>query len=80
MTEQSRRDFLRQLATGTAYAAPVVATLVAPTSASGQGMNKPSPKDMDMGMDMGIGGDPGMGMAQPRNLPQAPWGKRPPGG
>ena len=72
MTEQNRRDFLKQLATGTIYAAPVVSTLVAPRSASGQGMVKPSPKDM--GMDMG------MGMGQQRNLSKAPWGKRPPGG
>ena len=67
MTDQSRRDFLKRLAMGTVYAAPVVSTLVAPRSASAQGM--------DMGMD-----DPGgMGMAQKRNLPQIPWGKRPPG-
>ena len=78
MTEQSRRDFLKQLATGTVYAAPVVSTLVAPRSASGlvQMMGDPSPKDMGMGMDDGGG----MGMGQQRNLPRAPWGKRPPGG
>jgi len=78
MTEQSRRDFLKQLATGTVYAAPVVSTLVAPRSASGlvQMMGDVSGKNM-MGMD----DDGGMGgMGQQRNLPQAPWGKRPPGG
>ena len=77
MTEQSRRDFLKQLATGTVYAAPVVSTLVAPRSASGlvQMMGDVSGKMM-MGMDDGGA----MGMGQQRNLPQAPWGKRPPGG
>jgi len=36
--------------------------------------------DMDMGMDMGMDDGGGMGMGQQRNLPRAPWGKRPPGG
>ena len=74
MIEQSRRDFLKKLATGTIYAAPVVSTLAAPASASGrQGMGPPSDKG-----NMGMGGG-GMGMGQQRNLPDAPWFKPRPG-
>ena len=37
MSEKNRREFLKQLAKGTAYAAPVVYTLAAPIEVAGQG-------------------------------------------
>jgi hypothetical protein len=77
MTEQSLRDFLKQLATGTVYAAPVVSTLMAPGLASGQGQGVPPSDKTGMAPFDPPGPPP---MAQQRNLPQAPWGKRPPGG
>ncbi len=70
MTDQSRREFLKKLARGSLYTAPVVATLVTPRSVSGSGKGKG-------GMSSGMSG--GMGMGQQRQLPDAPWFKPPPG-
>jgi len=66
MTDQSRREFLKKLARGSLYTAPVVATLVTPRSVSGSGKGKG-------GMSSGMSG--GMGMGQQRQLPDAPWFK-----
>ena len=66
MTDQSRKEFLKKLAQGSIYTAPVVSTLLAPRSVSAQG----SPPGMPPPMS---------GMAQQRNLPDAPWFKPPPG-
>ena len=71
MTDQSRRDFLKNLARGSVYAAPVVLTLLAPRSASAQGGMGSPPAMMDP--------PPMGGMAQQRNLPDAPWFRPPPG-
>jgi len=68
MTDQSRREFLTKLAQGSIYVAPIVATLLAPKSVTGQG---PSQKMMMM-MMMGM-------MAGQQRLPDAPWFKPPPG-
>ena len=70
MTDQSRREFLKKLARGSLYTAPVVATLVTPRSVSA-GSNS--------GMSSGKGGGGGNRMAQQRQLPDAPWFKPPPG-
>jgi hypothetical protein len=67
MTNKSRREFLKKLARGSLYAAPVVATLVTPQSLSAR-----------WGMGSGKGGGMGKGM-QVRQLPDAPWFKPPPG-
>ncbi len=67
MTDQSRREFLKKLARGSLYTAPVVATLVTPRSVSGGGGG------MSSGMSMMSG------MPQQRQLPDAPWFKPPPG-
>ena len=66
MTDQSRKEFLKKLAHGSIYAAPVVSTLLAPPSVNAQGQE--SQKMIMM-----------MGMAQQRNLPDAPWFKPRPG-
>ena len=66
MIDQSRREFLKKLARGSLYAAPVVATLVTPKSVSAGAAA------------MGSGMDP-MAMMQNRQLPDAPWFKPPPG-
>lgn len=69
MTHQSRKEFLKKLAQGSVYAAPVVSTLLAPRSVNAQGQESQA-------MDM-MGGPPPM--AQQRNLPDAPWFKPRPG-
>ena len=70
MTDQSRKEFLKKLAQGSIYAAPVVSTLLTPRSVSAQ----------ESQAMMGAGPPPmGMGGMQERNLPDAPWFKPPPG-
>lgn len=39
MTGESRRDFIKKLAAGAAYTAPVVLTMSAPRDLAGQGMS-----------------------------------------
>ncbi len=88
MTDQSRKEFLKKLAQGSIYAAPVVSTLLAPRPASGGGPGSPMMMMGMGGMGMGMGGmgmggmgmgGMGMGMPQQRNLPDAPWFKPRPG-
>ena len=67
MTDHSRKEFLKKLARGSAYVAPVVSTLLTPRSVSAQ-------QSQVMVM---MGGMPPM---QQRNLPDAPWFKPPPSG
>ncbi len=50
MTHQSRKEFLKKLAQGSVYAAPVVSTLLAPRSVNAQGQESQA-------MDM-MGGPP----------------------
>ena len=66
MTDQSRKEFLKKLAHGSVYAAPVVSTLLEPRSVSGQGQESQMMQMMNP-------------MAQQRNLPDAPWSKPRPG-
>jgi len=70
MAQESRRAFLRKLAKGAAYSAPVVYSMAAPVDLLGQGMSsgKGGGKDMDK--------NPRSGMTQ--GVP--PPGNRPPGG
>lgn len=74
MTDQSRREFLKKLAQGSIYTAPVVSTLLAPPLANGQAL--PS-QMMMMGVEMGMNEMTGRG--SPTGLAQAPWSKPPPG-
>ncbi len=74
MSDRSRREFLKKLARGSVYAAPVVSTLLAPRSAGARVQMGGS----GMGMDGGMAG--GMAGAQQRHLPDAPWFKPPPDG
>jgi proline dehydrogenase len=71
MADQSRRHFLKQLARGSVYAPSVVATLMAPLTASGQGA----------GSQMGMMMNNMMGRVanQENRGPPAPWFKPPPG-
>lgn len=77
MTEQSRREFLRKLARGSVYAAPLVSTLLAPRSANGQA--RPSQMMMMMMMMEMLPMNFMRAGARPQHLPSAPWFKRPPG-
>jgi len=70
MTDHSRKEFLKKLARGSAYVAPVVSTLLTPRSVSAQ--------ESQVMVMMGGGG--GMAGMQVRNLPEAPWFKPPPSG
>ena len=67
MTDHSRKEFLKKLARGSAYVAPVVSTLLTPRSVSAQASQ--------MMMEQ-----PPMGGMAVRNLPDAPWFKPPPSG
>ncbi len=57
MTHQSRKEFLKKLAQGSVYAAPVVSTLLAPRSVNAQGQESQA-------MDM-MGGPPHGPAAEP---------------
>ena len=70
MTQVNRRAFLKKLAKGAVYSAPVVYSMAAPVDLLGQGMS--SGKGMGMGMDKNTMG--GMALAVP------PPGSVPPGG
>ena len=72
MTDQSRKEFLKRLARGSIYVAPVVSTLLTPRSVSAQASQAM--------MGSGNMGQSGMGAMQVRNLPEAPWFKPPPSG
>ncbi|MCZ6915770.1 MAG: hypothetical protein O7I93_03245 [Gemmatimonadetes bacterium] len=63
MRSHDRREFLKKLATGAVYTAPVMVSLAAPPALAGQGM----PSMMDMG------GGGGM------NMPDPVFGPPPPG-
>ena len=69
MTDHSRKEFLKKLARGSAYVAPVVSTLLTPRSVSAQ------ESQVMVMMD-----PPPMGGMATRNLPDAPWFKPPPSG
>ena len=49
MTQENRRAFLRKLAKGAAYSAPVVYSMAAPVDLLGQGMSSGKGGDMKMG-------------------------------
>jgi hypothetical protein len=69
MTEQDRRAFLKQLAKGAVYTAPVVYSLAAPVELIGQGQSSMHKPPMTPGATSGTtqpGGD-------------APWDRPPPG-
>ena len=78
MSQPDRRAFLKAIAKGTVYAAPVVRTLAAPASASGQA--PPSQKMQMMNMGAGMGGMGGMAAPATAGLRVAPWFRPPPGG
>ena len=64
MTTDDRRAFLKKMAKGVAYSAPVVYTMAAPVDLLGQGMS--SGKGMGKGMDMdGEKGMSGMFWTEP---------------
>jgi hypothetical protein len=71
MTQVNRRAFLRKLAKGAAYTAPVVYSMSAPVDLIGQGMSsgKGGGKDMDKAT----------GASQTQFVPPPP-GSVPPGG
>ena len=71
MTDQSRKEFLKKLARGSIYAAPVVSTLLTPRSVSAQASQAM--------MGAGPPGGGNMGGMQEQSLPAAPWSKPPPG-
>jgi len=75
MRGHDRREFIKRLAIGAAYAAPAVYSLTAPSDLAGQGMA--SKHMMDGGGGMMGGGGGMMGMA-PGATP-APWDRPPPG-
>lgn len=70
--QADRREFLLKLARTGVYAAPVIRTLAAPSSVSGQAPL--SQKMMMMNMGMMMGGDAFTPFATDRALPAAPWG------
>jgi hypothetical protein len=74
MTQADRREFLRKLAGGVAYSAPVVYSMAAPmdlVAQSGKGKAEPSAKGKDwMGSSVAV---------PPPSSPPPP-GNRPPGG
>jgi len=73
MAQVDRRAFLRKMAKGAAYSAPVVYSMAAPVELVGQGKSSGKGGDMKMGGGMGGGGG-GMGGG---GLPP---GSVPPGG
>ena len=54
MVNKDRRDFLKRLAKGAVYAAPVVVSMAAPVHLVGQGMGASMMMGMGMGMGMGM--------------------------
>ena len=70
MTQVDRRAFLRKLAKGAAYTAPVVYSMAAPVDLIGQGQSS----GKGGGMDMTKSTTSGMTVSVP------PPGNRPPGG
>lgn len=72
MTQVNRRAFLKKLAKGAAYSAPVVYSMAAPVDLLGQGMSSGKGMGMDMDKDKKTMG--GMTLAVP------PPGSVPPGG
>ena len=70
MTQVNRRAFLRKLAKGAAYSAPVVYSMAAPVDLLGQGVSSDKGKD-GMTPDAAAGGNTS-------TVP--PPGNRPPGG
>jgi len=81
MSSSDRRTFLIRMAKGAMYAAPVVHTLAAPESASGQAPPSQKMAMMNMGGGMGMGMGMGMNNANVGVLGRtAPWFRPPPGG
>ena len=74
MSHTDRRAFLKAIAKGTVYAAPVVRTLAAPASASGQAPPSQKMQMMNMGAGMGMNANATSGVRV------APWFRPPPGG
>lgn len=73
MSSHDRREFLIRMARGAIYAAPVVHTLAAPDSASGQAPPSQKMQMMNMGMGMNNANVGVLGRT-------APWFRPPPGG
>ena len=73
MTQVNRRAFLRKLAKGAAYSAPVVYSMAAPVDLLGQGQSSGKGGGQDMSKSTGSSSS-GMTVTVP------PPGNRPPGG
>ena len=81
MSQEDRRAFLKRLAKGTAYAAPVVLSLAAPLDLVGQGKSSEhkhgstgataSPSGSDLTQQTGIGAPP-PGQQPPPGKPNRP--------
>ena len=70
MSTEDRREFLKQLAKGTAYAAPVVYTLAAPIEVAGQGQGG----SMKQGGGQGGGGSTSSSTSTTSPFPPPPGG------
>ncbi len=80
MTKEDRRAFLRRLAKGAVYAAPVIHSMAAPLEAVGQGKSTSHKHAGKEGHGPWTGsaiGGPGLGGSAPGS--QAPPGSEPPG-
>jgi len=69
-----RREFLLRVATGVAYATPVIRTLAAPPGLTAQASGK-----MDMDMGMLVVQRPEPATPTPTTTSTAPWAKKPGG-
>lgn len=77
MDNESRRRFLKRLAKGTLYSAPVIATMAAPVHLVGQGMSASAKGGMGGGA---VGGGGGGGGHKPAAQFQGPWDTNAPPG
>ncbi len=79
MTRDDRRSFLKTLAAGVVYSAPVVASLAAPAQLLGQGESpsKKCPQNPHCDTSEAAGASQQQ-LRQPAD-PNAPWNQKPPG-
>ncbi len=76
MSQEDRRAFLKMLAKGTAYAAPVVHSLAAPLDLVGQGKSS----EHKHGGQAATASPTGSGLTQQTDIGAPPPGQRPPPG